>query len=58
MGTVILFKKIIEDVMVELKKQSEIFKDMLELKYEPLAVIFTNDQISTGKYEKTHLQGN
>jgi uncharacterized protein (DUF169 family) len=39
--------------MVELKKQLEIFKDMLELKYEPVAVIFTNDQVSTGKYEKT-----
>lgn len=39
--------------MVELKKQSELFKNLLELKYEPVAVIFTNDQISTGKYEKT-----
>lgn len=49
----VLFKKNIEEGMVELKKQSELFKNLLELKYEPVAVIFTNDQVSTGKYEKT-----
>jgi uncharacterized protein (DUF169 family) len=38
---------------MDFKKQSEIFKSVLELKYEPIAVIFTNDQVSTGKYEKT-----
>ena len=35
------------------KKQSEIFKRVLKLKYEPVAVIFTNDQVSTGKHVKT-----
>lgn len=38
---------------MDLAKQSEILKKVLELKNEPLAIIFTNEQVSTGKYEKT-----
>lgn len=34
-------------------KQSEIIKQTLTLNNEPLAVIFTNDKVSNGKYEKT-----
>lgn len=36
-------------------KQSEIFKLTLDLKYEPLAVSFTNDKVSAGKYERTSI---
>jgi uncharacterized protein (DUF169 family) len=38
---------------MDFKEQSEIFKRTFGLKYEPLAILFTNDEISTGKYEKT-----
>ncbi len=38
---------------MNVEKQSEIFKKTLSLKNEPLAVIFTNDQVSEGKYVKT-----
>lgn len=34
-------------------KESEIFKETFGLKYEPLAISFTNDEVSMGKYEKT-----
>lgn len=32
---------------------SNIFKQTLNLKNEPLAITFTNDEVSSGKYEKT-----
>ena len=32
---------------------SNIFKQTLKLKNEPLAITFTNDEVSSGKYEKT-----
>jgi uncharacterized protein (DUF169 family) len=37
------------------KEQSEIFKKTFGLKHEPLAISFTNDEISSGKYEKTSI---
>ena len=36
-------------------KESEVFKETFGLKYEPLAISFTNDEISIGKYEKTSI---
>lgn len=40
---------------MELDKKAEIFKLTLNLKYEPIAVSFTNDKVSTGKYQKTSI---
>ena len=37
------------------KEQAEIFKKTFGLKYEPLAISFTNDEISSGRYEKTSI---
>jgi uncharacterized protein (DUF169 family) len=37
------------------KEQSKIFKKTFGLKHEPLAISFTNDKISMGKYEKTSI---
>ena len=37
------------------KEQSEIFKKTFGLKNEPLAISFTNDEISNGQYEKTSI---
>ncbi len=37
------------------KEQAEIFKKTFGLKNEPLAISFTNDEISSGKYEKTSI---
>ena len=35
------------------KEQADVFKKTFELKYEPMAISFTNDEISSGRYEKT-----
>lgn len=35
------------------KKQADVFKKTFELKYAPLAISFTNEEISSGRYEKT-----
>jgi uncharacterized protein (DUF169 family) len=40
---------------MDFKEQSEIFKKVLRLKNEPLAISFTNEEISKGKYEKTSI---
>lgn len=40
---------------MEFKKQSELFKRVLGLKNEPLAISFTNEEISGAKYEKTSI---
>jgi uncharacterized protein (DUF169 family) len=40
---------------MDFEKESEIFKKTFELKYEPLAISFTNDEVSMGKYEKTSI---
>jgi uncharacterized protein (DUF169 family) len=50
-----LFKNIFlkEVNNMDYEKQSQIFKETFGLKYEPLAISFTNDEISIGKYEKT-----
>jgi uncharacterized protein (DUF169 family) len=40
---------------MDFKEQSEIFKRTFGLKFEPLAISFTNDEISMGKYEKTSI---
>jgi uncharacterized protein (DUF169 family) len=37
------------------KEQADVFKKTFELKYEPMAVSFTNDEISSGRYEKTSI---
>jgi len=37
---------------VNYKELSDIFKQTLELKNEPLAITFTNDEVKSGKYEK------
>ncbi len=37
------------------EEESKIFKRIFGLKYEPLAISFTNDEISTGRYEKTSI---
>jgi uncharacterized protein (DUF169 family) len=34
------------------KKQADVFKKVLGLKYEPMAISFTNDEIKSGRYEK------
>jgi uncharacterized protein (DUF169 family) len=34
------------------KKQADVFKKIFELKYEPMAISFTNDEIQLGRYEK------
>lgn len=36
-------------------EQAEIFKSVLKLEYEPMAVSFTNDEVSDGRYEKTSI---
>ena len=40
---------------MEFKEQSELLKKVLGLKKEPLAITFTNDEISDGQYEKTSI---
>jgi len=40
---------------MEFKEQSELLKKVLGLKKEPLAITFTNDEISDGLYEKTSI---
>lgn len=37
------------------KEQADVFKEIFGLKYEPLAISFTNNEVSTGKYEKTSI---
>ena len=37
------------------KEQADVFKDVFKLKYEPMAISFTNDEISSGRYEKTSI---
>jgi uncharacterized protein (DUF169 family) len=37
------------------KEQADIFKKIFELKYEPMAISFTNDEVSSGRYEKTSI---
>jgi uncharacterized protein (DUF169 family) len=37
------------------KEQADVFKRTFELKYEPMAISFTNDEISSGRYEKTSI---
>jgi uncharacterized protein (DUF169 family) len=38
---------------MEFKEQSELLKEVLGLTKEPLAISFTNEEISDGQYEKT-----
>ena len=40
---------------MEFKEQSELLKELLGLKKEPLAITFTNDEIADGQYEKTSI---
>jgi uncharacterized protein (DUF169 family) len=40
---------------MEFKEQSELLKKVLGLKKEPLAISFTNEEISDGQYEKTSI---
>jgi uncharacterized protein (DUF169 family) len=40
---------------MDYKEQSEIFERTFGLKYEPLAISFTNDEITMDKYEKTSI---
>lgn len=40
---------------MDFKEQSKILKEVLGLKREPLAISFTNEEISTDKYEKTSI---
>jgi uncharacterized protein (DUF169 family) len=40
---------------MEFREQSEVFKKVLGLKYEPLAISFTNEKVSAGKYEETSI---
>ena len=42
------------DVM-DFKEQAKILKKVLGLQKEPLAISFTNEDISTGRYEKTSI---
>jgi len=37
------------------KEQAEIFKTTFDLKYELMAISFTNDEVSEGRYEKTSI---
>ena len=37
------------------KEQADVFKKTFELKYEPIAISFTNEEISSGRYEKTQI---
>ena len=37
------------------KEQADVFKRTFGLKYEPMAISFTNDEISSGRYEKTSI---
>ena len=38
---------------MKFSEQSDLFKSVLGLRYEPLAISFTNEEVSSGKYEKT-----
>jgi uncharacterized protein (DUF169 family) len=40
---------------MECKEQAELLKKVLGLKKEPLAITFTNDEVSEGLYEKTSI---
>ncbi|MCE5214757.1 MAG: DUF169 domain-containing protein [Methanobacterium sp.] len=40
---------------MDFKQQSDILKKVLGLKKEPLAISFTNEIVSSGKYEKTSI---
>jgi uncharacterized protein (DUF169 family) len=40
---------------MEFKEQSELLKKVLGLKKEPLAITFTNDEVSGGQYERTSI---
>jgi uncharacterized protein (DUF169 family) len=40
---------------MEFKEQSKLLKKVLELKKEPLAITFTNDEMAEGQYEKTSI---
>ena len=40
---------------MDFKEQSKILKKVLGLQNEPLAISFTNENISTGRYEKTSI---
>jgi uncharacterized protein (DUF169 family) len=40
---------------MQFKEESDLLKKVLGLKKEPLAITFTNDEISTGLYEKTSI---
>ena len=40
---------------MDFKEQSKLFKQTFGLKYEPLAISFTNDEVTAGKYEKTSI---
>ena len=40
---------------MDFKEQSKLFKQTFGLKYEPLAISFTNDEVTSGKYEKTSI---
>jgi hypothetical protein len=40
---------------MEFKEQSDLLKKVLGLKKEPLAISFTNEEISDGQYEKTSI---
>ena len=37
------------------KEHADVFKKTFGLKYEPMAISFTNDEISSGRYEKTSI---
>lgn len=40
---------------MDYKEQADIFKKILGLKNEPLAISFTNEEVSSGRYEKTSI---
>jgi uncharacterized protein (DUF169 family) len=40
---------------MDFKEQSKLFKQTFGLKYEPLAISFTNDEVTADKYEKTSI---
>lgn len=37
------------------KDEADVFKKTFDLKYEPMAISFTNDEVSSGRYEKTQI---
>jgi len=41
--------------LMSYKEQADVFKKTFGLKYEPMAVSFTNDEVSSGRYEKTSI---